>query len=304
MAQNTLLRAVIAGIVTNFLFLSFAFMAFTPLPILFVGLSWGLRTALMAFLAFIGIAVALTGPNLAITASIVFILPSLFLLFLALEREQDESNTPRFKPVDRILYWVLGIAAVVTSLIFISQAGEPGGLPTLMGQRIAAEPELLNLLADISNADMSVEKAIFVSQYLLAITPAIWALTLIGNMVFAQSLSARFRLNIRPSPAYGQFDLPKSFVLLAGIGFSASFLLTGWLGVLAAALTGLIVFAQFLLGLTTIHVLTRGLTARTLLLVILYLCLLTFPWAFLLVGIFGLLETSFAFRARQQNKGE
>ena len=172
------------------------------------------------------------------------------------------------------------------------------------GQRIAAEPELLNLLADISNADMSVEKAIFVSQYLLAITPAIWALTLIGNMVFAQSLSARFRLNIRPSPAYGQFDLPKSFVLLAGIGFSASFLLTGWLGVLAAALTGLIVFAQFLLGLTTIHVLTRGLTARTLLLVILYLCLLTFPWAFLLVGIFGLLETSFAFRARQQNKGE
>ncbi|MGC6476247.1 MAG: DUF2232 domain-containing protein [Parvibaculales bacterium] len=304
MAQSTLLRAIIAGIVTNFLFLSFALMAFTPLPILFVGLSWGVRTALLAALAFFGIGAALTGPNLAITAAIVFILPGLFLLFLALERYQDDDHILHFKPVDRLLYWVLGIAGGVTSFIFISQAGAPGGLPGLMGQRIAAEPELLNLLADIGNADMNIEKATLVSQYLLAITPAVWALTLIGNIILAQSLSTRYRLNIRPSPAYGQFDLPKSFVLLAGIGFASSFLLTGWYSVLAAALTGLIVFAYFLLGLATIHVLTRGLSARTFLLVVLYLCLLTFPWAFLLIGIFGLLETNFAFRARQQNKGK
>jgi hypothetical protein len=86
-------------------------------------------------------------------------------------------------------------------------------------------------------------------------------------------------------------------LLIFAVALGASFL-PGLPGLLATGLAGAMLFAYVLQGLAVIHVYSRGMPLRSLLLATIYIGILLLGWVAILVAIAGLAEPLFNLRQR------
>jgi hypothetical protein len=91
--------------------------------------------------------------------------------------------------------------------------------------------------------------------------------------------------------------VPNVFVAVFAGALVASFI-PGVIGLIATGLAGAMLFAYVLQGLAVIHVYSRGVTFRPLLLAVVYLGILLLGWLAIIVAILGLAEPLFGLRAR------
>ncbi len=304
MHQSNLHQAIISGLISGiaacFMFMSFILMIFTLFPLMLAGLSWGTVTALFAGVVFFVLVSLLTDLSLGLAAGLIFAAPAVWLAHLTTESKPDENGKQVFYFADRILYWIMGIAAFFTLIFFALQADTQGGLPAVLSQMVLADTEFRSFLVTLTNTPMTEERVTLLSLYFIIIMPFIWVLMMISNLLLAQTVSARLKWNIRPSPAYGQFSLPVNMEILLGLGFFISFMSSGWPSALVASLTGIVLCGFFLLGLVTLYVISGAYSHpfRLGLLVLTYVLLFLFSWAYVLVSIIGILESRFALRAK------
>lgn len=298
MDHRSLVKAVFTGTVACFVFMTVILMIFTPLPLIALGLGSGMTAALLCGAVFFVLTALLSGFGPAISGGLVFVVPALWLVHLATQTYEKEDGTRAFYPADRLFYWTLGMAALATIVFFAAQSGSPGGLPGVLSRSLAEDRELLEVMSSFTGAPIHENQLAVMGLTFVIITPTFWAATMTVCLILAQFFNQRYRLNLRPTPEYSRFTLPSSFEIIVALGILLSFILSGWPSALVSALLGLLLFAFFLLGLATIHVVSRRSQQRSLLLALVYFLIFLFSYAYFLVSILGILESRFGLRRR------
>jgi uncharacterized protein YybS (DUF2232 family) len=130
----------------------------------------------------------------------------------------------------------------------------------------------------------------------------IWLTITLFNLWMAGLIVDASGRALRPWPNLHALELPNAFVLIFAVALVASFL-PGLAGLLATGLAGALLFAYVLQGLAVIHVYSRRVPLRALLLAAVYLGILLLGWVAIAVAILGLGEPLFRLRGRGNEHG-
>jgi hypothetical protein len=125
----------------------------------------------------------------------------------------------------------------------------------------------------------------------------VWLTVTLFNLWMAGLIVDASGRALRPWPDLHGLELPNGLVLLFAVAIAASFL-PGLPGLLATGLAGALLFAYVLQGLAVIHVYSRGMPLRGLMLAAVYLGILLLGWVAILVAIVGLAEPLLGLRQR------
>jgi hypothetical protein len=138
-------------------------------------------------------------------------------------------------------------------------------------------------------------------DFLVAVIPpaaaALGTITHLINLWLAGRItrvSGRLR---RPWPDVPSMRLPPMAAGFTAAGIAATFM-PGIIGIVGAIFAAALLIAYAAAGLAVLHVLTRNLAARFLLLVGVYVAVVLLGWPLLLASLLGLADTAFDFRSR------
>jgi hypothetical protein len=312
--MNTTLIAIALGLIAAIAFVSATtgplplrviFSLITPLPIMLAGLGWGLRASLIAALAGGTILVALLP-----TAGLFFVstagLPAAFLAYLAtLSRpngDNSESTDREWYPVGRLVLWTAVLASIPA---FLWMAMVEAGGAEHKDAMIKVLSEAMTA-AEIKQSDsglpLSPEQIASLTKYIYAALPAATALAWMAALLLTLWMAGRIMRSsgqlTRPWPDFGKIDYPAA----ASVAFGAALVCAsfdGLLGIAGRALTGTLLLAFMLLGLSVIHDLTRGWQWRAFVLGLVYGSLMLISLVVALpLALLGLSEGLFQFRSR------
>lgn len=275
-----------------------------PLPVFLIGLNLGYTAA--------GIAALTGGVTLALLLSpamgaIYFASTGLAPLLLcrqALLWRDDSAGQPVWYPAGRLLVWLSGLAAVYFVAALLYYAGADGGLSGALESNLLATAHELEQQATGENADFyktaaeSLRNSAADGAKILPGTLALsWMAYIMLNGVLAQSLLARSGRNFRPTPKYSTMGLPRtlSYVTTAALIFSFA---PGDLGFAAGTLAAIVIWPYFVLGVIVVHVISRRLSARFMVLAAFYMFLLGLGWPAAVVAGLGLMDQWMGLRQR------
>jgi Predicted membrane protein (DUF2232) len=281
-----------------------------PLPLCLAGLGWGGMAALVSALTSTVVIAASLGPATAAIFAISMAAPTALLAHLALlsrpavAPQGQHIAALEWYPAGRIVGW----AALMAGLL-------AGVLVLILGydQESYRESirEILNHSAlkelDRDGTLFTEETIASLSGVLARALPAafavIWLTITLFNLWMAGLIVDASGRALRPWPDLHALELPNALVLIFAGALAASFL-PGLPGLLAIGLAGALLFAYVLQGLAVIHVSTRGVPLRSLLLAVVYLGILLLGWVAIVVAIVGLAEPLLGLRQRANRGGQ
>ena len=281
-----------------------------PLPICLAGLGWGTMAAFVsALVGTLVIALSLGPPTAAIFA-LSIALPVALLTYLALLSRSDGkppnggATTLEWYPPGRLVAWAALIAGFLAGILVLILGYDQDSYRESIRQMLehSALKELdkdgtLFTEENIANLSTLIARALPAAFAIVWITIALFNLWLAGRIVDASGRA------LRPWPDLHALELPNFLVLLFAGALALSFI-PGLPGLLATGLAGALLFAYVLQGLAVIHVYSKGMTARGLLLTTVYLGILLLGWVAILVAILGLAEPMLGIRQRPGPSGQ
>ncbi len=294
MSQNPFLRNVLAAITSFVLFTAFITLPFAAVPIAAIGLAFGLGQAIVTGGLAVLMAAIIMRPPITIMLSIMFVVPTLILVRQALLSRRDNEKY-KFYPAHRLILAALAISALGASLMFLSLAGEPGGLPQVFAETMYNTSEIASMVQRLYKVS-TLEEMQVVALLLLVAGFASWPLMLLGNLQMAQAILVRIKRNLRPSPDYDQLELPGSLAFVLAGSLLVGLVLDGWVSALFLVFAAIVLAAYFMLGLAIIHAISRGWNGRNWILAALYFILLTMAWVIIPVSLIGFVDSQFNFR--------
>lgn len=298
MANNLLLRIILAAIGTIVLFAALIFLPFAGLPMAAIGLAYGvMQAALIALVAMVLLWV-LMAPSLAIAFGFLFALPILVTLRQSLLSRRLEDGSFAFYPIDRLILLVIAMCGTGAVLVFLSMGGGVG-LPQAFANALTTSPEIIQLLQQMYSLSTP-EDVLRIANIMLVTGFASWPLIIVGNLQIAQALLVKTGLNLRPPADYERLQLPQALSVILGLLLLAATFADGAMATLFAALAGIVIGAYFLLGLAIIHAISRHWNARGLFLTGLYFLIFMMAWVIIPVSLMGLLDARFDFRKLKQ----
>jgi len=300
-----------AGLATALLFASasaggmtgrFILFFLAPLPCYLAGLGWGTVAAGIAALT----SAVATSLLLGIKTGLVFFvsqgIPLVVLCHLVLLNRAvaphpgDGADTApplvEWYPIGRVLAVAAAIAGVLSIVSLLLLGGDIDDLRGLM--RKLVDDVLARELPGLGTRELSETDKDTLASVLLHALPAGSAVLWLGGFALNLWLGGKITLVsgrlARPWPDLGLMRFPPRFGLALAIALGVT-LLPGMVGLLASGVAGAFFFAYTLMGLAIIHYLTRGMTARPLLLWGLYGVLLVFnTTALIVVALVAILE--------------
>ena len=281
-----------------------------PLPICLAGLGWGTMAAFVsALVGTLVIALSLGPPTAAIFA-LSIALPVALLTYLALLSRSDGkppnggATALEWYPPGRLVAWAALIAGFLAGILVLILGYDQDSYRESIRQMLehSALKELdkdgtLFTEENIANLSTLIARALPAAFAIVWITIALFNLWLAGRIVDASGRA------LRPWPDLHALELPNFLVLLFAGAIVLSFI-PGLPGLLATGLAGALLFAYVLQGLAVIHVYSKGMTARGLLLTTVYLGILLLGWVAILVAILGLAEPMLGIRQRPGPSGQ
>lgn len=298
MANNLLLRIILAAIGTVVLFAALIFLPFAGLPMAAIGLAYGLMQAALVALVSMVLLWLLMAPSLAIAFGFLFAIPILATLRQALLSRQLADGSFEFYPLDRLILLVIALCSGGAALIFLSMGGE-AGLPQAFANALASSPEISQLLGQMYSLS-GPDDMLRIANIMLITGFASWPLLVVGNLQIAQALVVKTELNLRPPTDYERLQLPQGLSLILGVLLLVAVFADGAMATLFAALAAIVLSAYFLLGLAIIHAISRDWNARGFFLAGLYFLIFMMAWVIIPVSLMGLLDTRFDFRKLKQ----
>ncbi len=274
-----------------------------PLPVFIAALGWNHRAGLVASgVGALAVALALK-PAVGLGFLLGSALPCWWIGYLALLGRSEADRPTEWYPLGRILFWIAGMAALITLGGALAISGDFEQFQTTMTRALTAVlggegsrtgamvpnlppglniPELVKLLAALVPY---VAGASFVPM----IAANLW--------LAAKAVQMSGRLP-RPWPLIPSLALPReaTIVLLGAVLVS---MMGGFAGLAASALTGALVAAFALHALAAIHEMTLGKSWRMPALSGLYMALLLLlAWLLPLLALFGVADCAFGLRHR------
>jgi len=277
-----------------------------PLPLCLAGLGWGGMAALLSALTGTVVIAASLGAATAAVFALSIAAPTALLAHLALlSRPAATPNGQvvgalEWYPPGRIIGWAALIAGLLAGILVLTIGYDQEAYRDTIRQIL--EHSTLKELD--RNGTVFTEEAIAsLSSVLARALPAafavIWLTITLFNLWIAALIVDASGRALRPWPDLRGFELPNALVPIFAGALAASFL-PGLPGLLATGVAGALLFAYVLQGLAVIHLYSRGLPFRAVLLTAIYLGILLLGWVALVVAILGLAEPLLGLRQRGQ----
>ncbi len=280
-----------------------------PLPICLAGLGWGGMAVLLSALTGTVVIAAALGPATAAVFAISIAAPAALLTHLALlsrpaiTPQGQQVAALEWYPPGRIVGWAALMAGLLAGILVLflgyDQESYRESIREILNHSALKELDRDGtLFTDENIANLSAVLA----RALPAVFAVVWLTITLFNLWMAGLIvdaSGRAR---RPWPDLHALELPNAFLPVFAGALAASFL-PGLPGLLATGLAGALLFAYVLQGLAVVHVYSRGVPLRSLLLATVYLGILLLGWVAIIVAIIGLAEPLLGLRQRADRGG-
>jgi hypothetical protein len=280
-----------------------------PLPLCLAGLGWGGMAALFSALASTLVIAVSLGPVTAAVFAISVAAPTALLTHLALLSRPAVSPQGHhvaaleWYPAGRIVGWAALMAGLLAGILVLALGYDQASYRESI-REILSHSALKELDRDgtLFTEDTIAALSGVLARALPAAFAVIWLTITLFNLWMAGLIVDASGRALRPWPDLHALELPNSLVLIFAGALAASFL-PGLPGLLAIGLAGALLFAYALQGLAVIHVSTRNVPLRNLLLITIYLGILLLGWVVIVVAIIGLAEPLLGLRQRANRRG-
>jgi hypothetical protein len=267
-----------------------------PLPIMIVAVGWSHWTALVA-VATAAAALALAfGEPLWIPIYLIGAgLPAWWLGYLALLARGNDDGSGDWYPPGRLVIWCTFIASVIVTIVMWNvrideqqfEAALKLTLDRMAKEYGSAAPDFTKI--DVKRA----------GELIMSFVPPLAAATMMTAYALNFYIAGRVamvsgRLK-RPWPDLPALRFPKHTPTAFAVALLLWFL-PGMLGMVGSIVSGALIIAYALLGLSILHDVTRPLGDRVFILSAVYLILFVFWPASVLLAMFGVADSIFDFR--------
>ena len=276
--------------------LSLLLVLLAPLPVMIAALGWSHWTALVAVTAAAAALALAFGEPLWIPIYLVGAgLPAWWLGYLALLARGNDDGSVEWYPPGRLVIWCTVIASVIVAIVMwnvrIDEQQFEAALKLTL-DRMAKEYG--SAAPDFTKVD--VKRA---GELIMSFVPPLSAAMI--TMAFALNLYIAGRVAMvsgrlkRPWPDLPALRFPKHAPTAFAIALIVWFM-PGTIGMIGGIVSGAMIIAYVLLGLAILHDVTRSLGDRVFILSAIYLILMVFWPASVLIAIFGVADSIFDFR--------
>jgi len=277
-----------------------------PLPLCLAGLGWGGTAALVSAVTGTIVIAASLGPATAAIFAVSIAAPMALLTHLALlsrplaTPQGQVTQTVEWYPAGRLVGWAAIMAGLLAAILVLIVGYDQDSYKEMIRQMLehSALKELDRdgtLFTDETIASMSA----MIARALPAAFAIVWLTITLFNLWMAGLIVDASGRALRPWPDLHALELPNALVPIFAAALLASFM-PGLPGLVATGFAGALLFAFVLQGLAVIHVYSRGVPFRALLLAAVYLGILLLGWVAIAVAIVGLGEPVFRLRERGQ----
>jgi hypothetical protein len=248
-------------------------------------------------------------------------LPALWLSLLSvLSRVKGSHNwvittkvgsffSREYCPLERVLSYAASISATIGVAIAISISTLYGGFDHALDKLIGETLPVLEPLLTRVQLPAGVDARYVAKTLILAAAPAAAGGSLVMMMLNLWLAGRVVQLSgqlPRPWPDIAsELRMPLNYLLVFGLASVAGPYLGGPAGLILIIIAATIGLAFALVGLAAAHFLTRGLSFRLPLLILIYLVVvITWPLSLLALLLTGVIETAFSLRSRKNKSGQ
>ena len=277
-----------------------------PLPLCLAGLGWGGMAGLVSAITGTIVIAASLGPATAAIFAVSIAAPTALLTHLALlsrplaTPQGQVTQGAEWYPAGRIVGWAAIMAGLLAAILVLIVGYDQDSYKEMIRQMLehSALKELDRdgtLFTEETIGSMSA----MIARALPAAFAIVWLTITLFNLWMAGLIVDASGRALRPWPDLHALELPNALVPIFAAALLASFV-PGLPGLVATGFAGALLFAFVLQGLAVIHVYSRGVPFRALLLAAVYLGILLLGWVAIVVAIVGLGEPVFRLRERGQ----
>jgi hypothetical protein len=274
------------------------------LPILMAAIGWRHRAGLVGLVTgSLGLAAAVS-PWFGFIFLTGVALPAWWLAYLALLARTGPGGPPEWYPIGRLVLWAAVIAAVlvVVSVAMLAddfsdyQAGIRNAVEQWLRAFVRARPDEPLSLPNIPDTDRFIDLMVLLVPPTLALS---WALTTLVNLWLAGRIVRRSGHLVRPWPDIAvELAFPRGTAAVVGVAALVGSFVPGLFSLFGEVLATTLLAAFAMLGLAVLHVVTRSMPARSIILIATYAFLFVQGWPFLLFALLGLADQLFGIRLR------
>ena len=279
-----------------------------PLPLCLAGLGWGSAAAAAGVLSgTLALALLLGLPTAAVFAFAIGIPIAALCYLILLSRapvtaEGASVGAVEWYPPGRLIGWAAviagSLAAVVVLFLGYDQETYRESIKSALEHSALKELDRDGILTEENIANLTVVLA----RALPAAIAGIWLCIALFNLWMGGLIVHASGRALRPWPRLDAIDLPNMFFIVFAVSLVLSFI-PGLIGLVATGFAGAMLFAFVMQGLAVLHVYTRGVPFRGLLLAAVYLGIFLLGWVALVVAIIGLSEPMLRLRERAAGGG-
>jgi hypothetical protein len=312
-----ILIGISAGAATALLFASLAsgslvsipLFYLAPLPVLIAGLGWSHWAALIAAL-FGTASLALVFNNFLFVAFLIGVgLPAWWLSYLALlarPAQGPKADGMEWYPVGRLVLWAAVLAAIVVAAAIPLLGIDEDSFRTNLRSYFEGVFRILMQTPEGASLEIpGVSDPSRLLDFLVVVIPLASAVSgtlvnVVNLWLAARVVKVSGRLQ-RPWPELPALTFPPLTPALLAAAVAGAFL-PGVVAILSGILAASLTMAYAVLGFAVLHVITRGIDGRPIVLTLVYAIVLIFQWPVLIMSLLGLADTSFDLRRRATRK--
>lgn len=313
--SNWIIVAIISGLVAAVLHasvisltpLSALLFYLTPLPLLMAGLSHGWPAALLSgavgALAMSAFGGAKTGLFfVAASAAGPVILSRLALTSRPSQGPGSEGEVTaqglQWYPEGRLVLWAAVMAGGLLTLVILALGPDAKSFQATLSEAAAGISQSLGAGMPAEQQAELTRWVDFIVKLAPAAAAAAWLAAMTINLLMASRLLIRLGVSPRPWAAFSSLMFPRR-ALLALAGACAASFMPGTAGLIAMVFAAPLLTAFAILGLSVVHHLLNGHSARMPILAGLYTTLILLSWVLALpLVVLGIAELGFGVRAR------
>lgn len=307
--NRDVLIATAAGLLSAFLLMTVVtgapgmllFALFSQAPIFAVGLGLGPKLAVLAAASGLIVTGVYAGALAAAFYLVIYAGPAVILAAQALRRQADEKGALVWYPLDRLLGWLVIMAAVALFAVWLDANDAEGGL------RGVIERLLTDVVRQMPEGPLRESMGAWfdiVAPRLPAIMAIAWIVMTSANGALAQWSARRLGRAIRPAPDYSAVQAPGWVFYAFAAAAAAAVLMGDGPGFLAANLAPIFAAPFFFVGLALVHAYARRTQATGMMLAVFYMLLIMLGFvAMVVVALLGVAESFANWRQRLHRPG-
>lgn len=267
----------------------------SPLPIFIVTIGWRHRTGLIAVATGILASMIAFRFSSGLVYGLGLALPAWWLGYIVMLGRTDPDGHSEWYPIGKLLFWISGIAALVTVLGAISMGGSYEAYEQTMRNAINSLLTAGGSAGGDAMLPPGFSKDEFAST-IVAAAPLLTAASFVPMQVLNLWLAARIvaasgRL-ARPWPALSEARLPLAALGVMTIAVTLAIIGEGFIGFTGVALAGGLGAAYAMQCLGAIHTSLRGKSLRPLVLALVYALMIPFfVWILPALALGGVLDS-------------